>query len=274
MDEDSFTTINIRGAELRYRRSGSGEPFILAHPNISDARSFTKFEPILARHFDVITICRRHHWPNDPLTDGADDSWDEQAEDIAAFIEKLNLGPVHLLGNSNAALIALILARNRPELIRTLVLEEPVGIPIFLPNTPPGITDLLHLLWYYPRLFLPLILFGARVMPVLDAAFKSGDNEAGLQAFAKAVIGEKQMNEMPSERVDQMRANIKPHAAIWTGKGMPKFSEKDLMGIQAPTLFVTGVSSLECIKELDNGLVQACVVRLSVFALRSEEGFV
>lgn len=241
MDKDSFSTINIRGAELRYRRSGTGEPFVLAHPNISDARSFTALEPILAKHFDVITFCRRHHWPNEPLADGGDDQWDEHAEDLAALIETLKLGSVHLLGNSNAALISLILARNRPELIRSLILEEPVGIPIFLPRTPPGILDLVHLLWYYPRLFLPAVLFGARVMPVCDAAFKAGDNDAGLQAFAKAVIGERQMKEMPSERIEQMRTNIRPHAAIWTGKGMPVFSEQDLHNIKVPTLFVTGV---------------------------------
>jgi pimeloyl-ACP methyl ester carboxylesterase len=212
----------------------------LIHPNISDARSFARIEPLLAKHFDVITLCRRHHWPNEPLADGEDDQWDEHALDLAVFIENLKLGSAHILGNSNSALIALILARNRPELVRSLTLEEPVGIPIFLPRTPPGIFDLLHLLWYFPRLFLPLVLFGARVMPVCDAAFRAGDNEAGLQAFARAVIGEEQMKAMPPERMEQMRANIKPHAAIWTGAGMPKFSEQDLRGIKTPTLFVTG----------------------------------
>jgi pimeloyl-ACP methyl ester carboxylesterase len=240
MDKQSFTPINIRGAELNYQRSGSGEPLILIHPNISDARSFARIEPLLAKYFDVITLCRRHHWPNEPLADGEDDQWDEHAQDLAVFIEKLQLGSAHVLGNSNSALIALILARNRPELVKSLTLEEPVGIPIFLPRTPPGIFDLLHLLWYFPRLFLPLVLFGARVMPVCDAAFRAGDNEAGLQAFARAVIGEEQMKAMPPERVEQMRANVKPHAAIWTGAGMPKFSEQDLRGIKTPTLFVTG----------------------------------
>ena len=240
MDEQSFTPINIRGAALRYRRSGSGDPLVLIHPNISDARSFARIEPLLAKHFDVITFCRRHHWPNAPLADGEDDQWDEHARDLAVLIERLQLGSAHILGNSNAALIALILARNTPELVLSLTLEEPVGIPIFLPRTPPGIFDVLHLLWCFPRLFFPLILFGARVMPVCDAAFRAEDNEARLQAFALAVIGEEHMKAMAPERVEQMRANIRPHAAIWTGAGMPKFSEQDLRGIETPTLLVTG----------------------------------
>ena len=240
MDKQSFIPIKIRGAELRYQRSGSGEPLILLHPNISDARSFKGIEPILAKHFDVITLCRRHHWPNVSLADGDDDQWEEHAEDLGVLIEKLDLRSAHILGNSNSGLIALIFARNRPELVKGLILEEPVGIPIFLPRMPPGIFDLLHLLWYFPKLFFPLVLFGARVMPVCDAAFRAGDDEAGLQAFARAVIGEKQMQAMPSERLQQMRTNIKPHAAIWTGAGMPKFSEQDLRAIQTPTLFVTG----------------------------------
>lgn len=230
----------IRGAELRYRRSGVGEPLILLHPNISDVRSFNKIEPLLSQHFDTVTFCRRHHWPNEPLADGQDDQWEEHAEDLVTLIEKLSLGPAHILGNSNSGLIALILSRNHPGVVKSLILEEPVGIPIFLSRLPPGIADLLHLVWYFPRLFFPLVIFGATVMPVCEAAFQKGDNEAGLQAFAHAVIGERQMSIMSSERVDQMRANIKPHAAIWTGRGMPKFTEKDLRGIKIPTLFLTG----------------------------------
>ena len=92
MESQSFTKVNIRGAELRYRRSGSGEPLILIHPNISDARSFTRIEPMLAQHFDVVTFCRRYHWPNMALEDGQDDQWEEHAEDLVVLIENLNLG--------------------------------------------------------------------------------------------------------------------------------------------------------------------------------------
>ena len=78
-------------------------------------------------------------------------------------------------------------------------------------------------------------------MPVCEAAFRAGDNETGLQAFALAVIGgEEDIKAMALERVEHMRSNIRPHAAIWTGAGMPKFSEQDLRGIKTPTLFVTG----------------------------------
>ena len=240
MNEQALTPINIRGAELRYRRSGSGESLVLLHANLSDARSFARIEPLLAKHFDVLTLCRRYHWPNEPLADGEDDQWEEHALDAAVFIAKLKLESAHILGNSSSALVALILARNRPELVRSLILEEPVGIPIFLPRTPPGLFNLLHLLWYFPRLFFPMVIVGVRIMPVCEAVFRAGDNEAGLQAFARSVIGEDRMKAMPPERVEQMRANIKPHAAIWTGAGMPKFSEQDLRGIKTPTLFVTG----------------------------------
>lgn len=244
MDPQSFTPITVRGAELRYRRSGSGEPLVLLHANISDARSFTKIEPLLAQHFDVVTLCRRYHWPNEPLPDRHDDPWEEHAHDTADLIEKLNLAPAHVLGNSSSALVALMLARNRPELVRSLILEEPVGITIFLPRTPPGILDLLHLLWYFPRLFIPIARFGATVIPACEAAFKKGDNEAGLQVFNRAVIGEEHMSIMPPERVDQMMANVKPHAALFTAaEGLPKFSEQDLRNIKAPTLFMTGATS-------------------------------
>jgi len=41
------------------------------------------------------------------------------------IIKRLNLGPVHLIGHSYGALIALFMAYHQPELVRTLVLGEP-----------------------------------------------------------------------------------------------------------------------------------------------------
>lgn len=69
-------------------------------------------------------------------------------------------------------------------------------------------------------------MFGARVIPVCDAAFRASQNEKGLQAFANAVISEQRMKDMALERIEQMRTDVKLYAAIRTKAGMPKFSNK------------------------------------------------
>ena len=45
------------------------------------------------------------------------------ADDTAAVIEKLGLGPVDVVGHSDGADLALILARNHPRMVRRLVIS-------------------------------------------------------------------------------------------------------------------------------------------------------
>jgi hypothetical protein len=44
------------------------------------------------------------------------------ADDLAALIEKIDIASVHMLGNSTGASVALIPAKRRPDLVRTLPL--------------------------------------------------------------------------------------------------------------------------------------------------------
>src|SRR5262249_60813453 len=48
-----------------------------------------------------------------------------EAEYLAAFIKKLDLGTVHVVGNSYGGYAALFLAARHPELVRTLTVAEP-----------------------------------------------------------------------------------------------------------------------------------------------------
>jgi pimeloyl-ACP methyl ester carboxylesterase len=251
MDVASFKPITIRGAELRYRRQGQGEPLVLVHANISDVRSLAVIAEKLAPHFEVITYCRRFHWPNTPLGDSQPDPWEEQALDLAFLIDALELGPVYVLGNSSGGTLAMMLARDRSELVKGLILEEPVAITVLMPHVPPTISDLVYLLWTCPWAFIPTVLFGANVMARCEANFQRGDDEAGLRTFARGVIGEKHTSTMSLERWDQMRANLKPHAAIFTGVGLPKFSEQEARNIRVPTLFLTGEATVSTHRWMD-----------------------
>lgn len=240
MDIDTFKPINIRGAELRYRRKGHGEPFVLVHANIGDVRNLAAMEEKLAKHFEVINYCRRYHWPNKQILDGEDDPWEEQAEDLAALIGKLQLGPVHLYGNSSGAILCLLVARTRPDLVRSLFLAEPIGMTIFMPRLPPGIFDLLNLLWRWPFALIPLVTFGATTAGPCATAFGKGDLEGGLRTFRRGLFNEKQNAALTTERVQQMRDNIKPHASAFIGSGLPKMTETEMGNIKVPTLFLTG----------------------------------
>ncbi|WP_050423090.1 alpha/beta fold hydrolase [Bradyrhizobium tropiciagri] len=53
-----------------------------------------------------------------------------------ALIKKLNLGQVHLLGHSRGGGVALTVAKTHPEVIKTLILADSVGLEALLPDTP------------------------------------------------------------------------------------------------------------------------------------------
>jgi pimeloyl-ACP methyl ester carboxylesterase len=124
------TTMTVRGEPLAYRRTGDGEPLVLVHANLSDMRSWGTIEPRLAGDFEVVAYSRRYAHPNRPIPAASDDQLDTHVQDLIALVEDLDLGPVHLLGNSSGAFITLLAASQRPDLVRSLSLEEPPVVDV------------------------------------------------------------------------------------------------------------------------------------------------
>jgi pimeloyl-ACP methyl ester carboxylesterase len=86
--------------------------------------------------------------------DGFDYSIPAHADTVARFIRGLDLGPVHLFGNSMGGAISVLVAERHPELVRSLVLISPA-----MPDLRPWLSRMSD-----PRLplaFLPLV--GPRV---------------------------------------------------------------------------------------------------------------
>ncbi|MGH8629401.1 MAG: alpha/beta fold hydrolase, partial [Burkholderiales bacterium] len=69
--------------------------------------------------------------------DGRDFTQAMHAADLAAFIRSLDSGPVHLVGWSYGGLTALLVAKDHPELVRTLTVHEP-GIRSLILDTVEG----------------------------------------------------------------------------------------------------------------------------------------
>lgn len=77
------------------------------------------------RHYRVIAYSRRYHWPNaQPGTNP--DASEVQEDDLVVIIRMLKIAPAHLVGHSYGGAITYHLALRHPELVRTLVLAEPV----------------------------------------------------------------------------------------------------------------------------------------------------
>lgn len=108
---------------LLFEESGRGDPLVLIHGSWDDRRVWALIEEDLARSFHVISYDRRGHGGSEDSSEPGSRRDDEL--DLGGLIESLDLGPVHAVGNSFGASIALGLASRRAELFRTLCAHEP-----------------------------------------------------------------------------------------------------------------------------------------------------
>lgn len=118
--------VDVNGVRLFYEEVGTGEPLVVVHGSWLDHGDWDLVVPRLSGSFRVVTYDRRGHSNSEASTHQG--SFDEDAADLAGLIETLDCAPAHLVGHSSGAIIALLLAVTRPELVRTLNLHEP---PLF-----------------------------------------------------------------------------------------------------------------------------------------------
>lgn len=103
-----------------YDVHGDGQPLVLLHGGFVDSRMFQPALPLLVDRFRVYTVDRRGHG-HTPDIDGPL-SYDAMAEDLIAFLERIVGEPAHLVGHSDGANVALLVALRRPDLVRKIVM--------------------------------------------------------------------------------------------------------------------------------------------------------
>jgi pimeloyl-ACP methyl ester carboxylesterase len=112
--------LEVDGLQIAYRRRGAGPPLVLLHGAVCDGRVWRVELDAFADTFTVVA------W-DAPGCGGSSDppdgfAMDDFARCLAGFVEQLGLGPAHVLGHSWGSALALQLAHQRPELVRTMVL--------------------------------------------------------------------------------------------------------------------------------------------------------
>jgi pimeloyl-ACP methyl ester carboxylesterase len=112
--------IDLGEVRTWYDERGQGDPLALLHPGMADARAFAPNIHSLAGRFHVYTPERRGHG-HTPDVDGAI-TFELMAADTVAFLETVVEEPAHLVGCSDGATVALLVALQRPELVRRLAL--------------------------------------------------------------------------------------------------------------------------------------------------------
>ncbi|HUL19408.1 MAG TPA: alpha/beta hydrolase [Steroidobacteraceae bacterium] len=123
---DGFTPTHrfyeVRGAKLYTEEFGHGPPLLFLHGGmLFFDNTFTKQREYFASYRTVIGIDQRGHGhtPDGPWAL----SYKLMADDTAEVIAQLGLGPVDVVGQSDGGDVALLLARDHPQLVRRMVVS-------------------------------------------------------------------------------------------------------------------------------------------------------
>ncbi|WP_030558851.1 alpha/beta fold hydrolase [Streptomyces aureocirculatus] len=114
------TYVQLGDVKTWYDEHGEGEPLVLMHGGLVDARFFEPNLAPLAAHFHVYTPERRGHG-HTPDVEGPI-TYQLMADDTVAFLEQVVGEPADLVGHSDGALVAMLVAMRRPDLVKRVVL--------------------------------------------------------------------------------------------------------------------------------------------------------
>lgn len=238
--------IKVNGTDLVYEEKGKGEgegrAVVFVHGIFNDFRSWKNQMDAFGSKYRAITLSCRYHYPNEPIPDGAAYRLEDTADDLGRFLQELDIAPAHLVGSSSGAFVCLLLARKKPELVRSLVLAEPPALSVLGVHIPPGPVELLKQFVRSPATAIDVVKFGAAGIGPAQKAFARGQDEKGVQAFTRTVLGKEAAGNMTEFMRGQIGDNMGPFKALLR-TGLPFFSVADAGRIGVPALLVSGEQS-------------------------------
>lgn len=235
-------TARMNGVELHYFSQGAGVPVVFVHGGLADYREFGPVVEALPEGYRTVTYSRRHSFPNNNPPPKSDHSMLREVEDLAALIERLELGPVHVAGGSYGAYTSLMLALARPDLVRSVIAAEP---------------PLLHWLAEIDGGQVAHDHFYGAVMRPSAAAFAAGDPVGALTVAVEYFAGPNGMEQIPAEFRDMLLANLEDWRAITTAPDIfPPVTRDEIATISSPVLIISGGKTAAVHRLIDQELAR------------------
>jgi esterase len=222
--ESPMQTLNVNGYDMAYLEIGRGPPLVCVHGTLGDFRTWSSVFGPLSKQCRVISVSLRHFFPEHWDGIGDDYLMSQHVSDVIAFIEKLDAGPVDLMGHSRGGHIAFRIAEQRPQLLRRLILAEPGGeldaslAPAAAPSQRAA-------------------RFAASAAKVTE-----GDIDGALMLFFDTIEGEGAWGRLPAAPRQQLRDNANTLIGQ-AGENRQPYSRRGAESIRTPTLFIGGTET-------------------------------
>ena len=116
-----MTYVDVNGLPTWHEVHGDGPAVVLLHGAFAGASSWAAQAPVLARAGYRVHVPERRGHAHTRDVEGPL-SYGVMADDTVAYLDRVVGGPADLVGWSDGAVVALLVARRRPELVGRLVL--------------------------------------------------------------------------------------------------------------------------------------------------------
>lgn len=129
------TTTAAAITPLALHSQGAGAPVVCLHSSAGSHAQWRHLSETLSPRWRVLTPDLHGHGASPAWPEGAANTLDVDAGAVARLVGP---GPVHLVGHSYGAAVALQMALNHPERVRSLTLYEPVAFGVLHALEPQG----------------------------------------------------------------------------------------------------------------------------------------
>jgi pimeloyl-ACP methyl ester carboxylesterase len=198
------------GVALNVVERGVGTPVLLIHGLASDAEAMAPVAQALAGEARTIAYDRRGYGSSGAPEPYHGTTIEEQAQDAAALLGALDVGPAVVCGDGFGALVALDLAKRHRPLVRSAVLSNP-PLLMFVPEA----TERL-----------------AAQHAELEAAVRTGGPEAGVEAWLAGRVD--------GPALERARAAHRAFFADYAGLASWPVTRRELRALDVPAVVLTG----------------------------------
>jgi pimeloyl-ACP methyl ester carboxylesterase len=215
------TKVVVNRVELHYVEQGEGEPLIFLHGGSGDYRAWEPQLKLFSKNYRVVTYSRRYNYPNQNPLLAKNHSAYVEADDLAALMHKLKLGPAHLVGTSYGAFTALVLALKHPELVRSLVLSEP-PVHQLIRDTANGEV-------VYNE-------FITNTWGPAGEAFRKGDDKGAMRTLSKGIFGDGRFDSLTHQALAASMQNSRGFKVLTLSSNpFPNLPKRTIRRLQTPT---------------------------------------
>jgi pimeloyl-ACP methyl ester carboxylesterase len=238
---DELTNKYLETANTTYVEQGQGAPVVLIHGAVSDHRIWEAQREFIASSYRYIALDLQYHGKGTWEDGGKNYSLLHHVQQVIQFLEALDAGPVHLVGQSYGAHVAVRVALQSRGKLRSLVLQEPAVESLVEGPEANSIME------ERMRLFGPVI-----------AAAQKGQPEVAARLMVEALMNQGTLNwgAAPEELNAMVMDNARTLPLLFSGPRAAPVTCEQLSALTLPVLVINGAQTIRFFSHVGERMAQ------------------